>query len=182
MKKKRERRNTKHSPDNQNGKPNEEANSSVPALEPIPSDAIKLLRKWNLKPLSVLAMLADSGGAISGSQSLELFCRNSTGPDSDLDIYLPAVKEVAQDAIHVFKSSGVRWKNFLSDRIADFRQYSITIVPYWEIYKTVNMLKTQSYGMPQHYYRIPPPEHLELEMSEFREYLHESFRGELNEP
>ncbi|KAF2788128.1 hypothetical protein K505DRAFT_366744 [Melanomma pulvis-pyrius CBS 109.77] len=159
MKKEADQR-TKPSLNDWNGMSNENANDSGPTLEPSTSDVIALLRRWNLKAFSVLALLADYGGGVSGSESLNIFCRNSTVTDSDLDIYLPAVWEVAQDAIHVLKTSGVRWKNFLSDRIQDVRQYGITVLPYWAIYETVDMLRMQNYSM-----------------SKFREYLRKSLLG-----
>jgi hypothetical protein len=74
-------------------------------------DPLPTLRKLHRYPISLLAMLADHRGVVSGSQSLETFVPgHGIGPNSDFDIYQPRNPDAIMDVMHTLQIAGIRWK------------------------------------------------------------------------
>jgi hypothetical protein len=98
----------------------------MPDFDPLPT-----LRKVYPYPISLLALLADYRGAISGGQSLEVFVPgHGIGPNSDFDVYLPRNPDAIMDAMHLLRIAGITWKNYISEMFNDIHEYNCAIVPF----------------------------------------------------
>jgi hypothetical protein len=93
------------------------------------------------RSISVLAMLADHGGCISGSQSLQALFPNleCTTENSDIDMYIPRTRQAVEAAVHVLNLCGVTWKNNLTDRLKDIKNCDMTLMLCEKMYETAMM-------------------------------------------
>jgi hypothetical protein len=92
-------------------------------------DPLSVLRKIHRYPISCLAVLDEC--AISGSQSLEVFCPGyGSTPDSDIDIYQLADPYAMIDVMHTLRFAPVRWNNFVTTYLTQDVKYGLAIVPY----------------------------------------------------
>jgi hypothetical protein len=97
---------------------------------PVNSDScpLSVLRKLHPYPISCLAMLGK--GALSGSQSLEVFCPgNGTTEESDFDIYHLADPEAIIDVMHTLRFAHVQWNNFMTTYYKQISTHGVALVP-----------------------------------------------------
>jgi hypothetical protein len=104
---------------------------------------LPVLKKLHKYPISFLAMLADQGAILSGSQSLEVFCpgRGST-QESDFDIYLLADPVAITDAMHTLRCAPVRWNNFLATYLRQIDNHGMALVPYLKFVDLATKIET----------------------------------------
>lgn len=89
--------------------------------------------------ISLLAMLANHGGVVSGSQVIP----GGSTSDSDFDIYQPFHPRAIEDVMHVLSFASIRWNNILSDRLDEVAKHQTAIVPYDLIWSLVEALSPQ---------------------------------------
>jgi hypothetical protein len=105
-------------------------------------DPYPTLKKLYPYPISLLALLADHRGAVSGGQSLEIFVPgHGIGHDSDFDVYLPRNPDAIMDAMHMLRIAGVTWKNYVTEILNDIRQHNCAILPYQTLYSMAQKLR-----------------------------------------
>jgi hypothetical protein len=86
------------------------------------------LKKLYPYPISLLALLADHRGAVSGGHS-------------DFDVYLPRNPDAIMDAMHMFRIAGVTWNNYISEILNDIRRHDCAILPYKTLYIMARRLR-----------------------------------------
>jgi hypothetical protein len=106
--------------------------------------------------VSLLAVLADYGGLISGSRSLDFFFPsfNCTTEESDIDIYIPGVPRAIEATVHVLSFCGVLWRDTLSNRLDDIKTCGMTLLPYWAIYTMTRELLQENRFSPEQFRKL----------------------------
>lgn len=82
-------------------------------------------------------------GAVSGSQSLEVFCpRYGSTQDSDFDVYKLANPHAMIDIMRTFRFAPVRWNNFLTGYLTQVTECGSAIVPHLVFVDLAQKIKT----------------------------------------
>jgi hypothetical protein len=82
------------------------------------------------KPLSLLAVMADTGCILSGSQALEYVIPGSRSSKSDWDFYVPPYVECVADMSRILAANGVKWNDYtkdLNDLVLGTRVGTVTV-------------------------------------------------------
>jgi hypothetical protein len=98
--------------------------------------------------ISLLAVMADYAGLVSGSQAVQAVTKhNCITKDSDIDLYIPGIKEAVEATMHVLSFTGVAWDNILSDCLDDIERYGMALLSHRTIYEiTVKVLGEENLG------------------------------------
>lgn len=92
-------------------------------------------------PLSLLAVLAQYDGLISGSQAVEAwFCGYGSETESDLDVYVLHFLQAVGDVSSVLSHAGVEWNNILLQKFEELETNGKIALPCAMIVSLVNLL------------------------------------------
>ena len=86
------------------------------------TEQITSLQSHFLKPISMLAELADCGGCMIEA--------NDVGGHPTLHIYIPSNPEVLTSVVNVLSHCNVEWDNLLVNKINDFDKYGVATIPH----------------------------------------------------
>lgn len=110
-------------------------------------DLLEFLASILKRPLSLLAVLAQHDGLISGSQALEfIFPGYGSTSESDLDVYVPQQKGALEDVSRVLSHAGVLWSNSFVGKFEELNMTGTIALPCAMIKSLAAVLMTNNWS------------------------------------